>query len=305
MPPKVDQSSLKAILPDKLKRGESAARFFARFDAVCTCLEWTDDAKQAAQVILLFHDDLFDYAISLAEETRLSYKALKAKIIEEVDGGELQESYVRQFQQMTHRTGEDINAFMNKMRRVAKKAYFDLEDDILEPLIMQQFLLGMPSEVRKMVYLHSEKPKTCAGLLELCKKFVQIQAPAEMGACAQVGIEESKLDQVLSKVEALSAEVAAIKTGGTDPKYSVSSAQAMGQSSFRGFRGNCFKCKQYGHTSRDCPLKSSSNVCGMCGNEGHLTADCALSRGKGCRKCGNRGHEESSCRYKGKSLNWS
>ena len=84
MPPKTD---LRSILPEKLARGQSAARFFARYEAVCTCMEWTDDAKKAAQVILLLNDELFDYADSLADTTKKSYDLLKPAIIEEVDGG--------------------------------------------------------------------------------------------------------------------------------------------------------------------------------------------------------------------------
>lgn len=301
MPPKTD---LKALLPERLLRGQSAARFFSRYEAVCTCMDWTDDKKRAAQVIVLFGDEIFDFADSLPEATKSSYNLLKTEIINEVDGGELKESYVRQFQTITFRSGEDISAFMTKMKRLAKKAYPDLDDTVLEPLIMQQFVMAMPSEVRRMVYLSTTKATSCATQLEECKKYLQVIAPSDRAVCAPVGLAEDKLDTVLRKVESLSLEVASLKSASGEPQPLVGAVG--GQSRSRSFTGNCYNCGQPGHISRYCksPRKDVAS-CSKCGNAGHFASQCALSRGTGCRKCGNVGHNEKSCQYKGLSLNWS
>ena len=186
MGPKVDPTftSLKAVLPDKLHKGQSASRFFKRFERVCTCLEWTDDAKKAAQVMLLFGDDIFDFADTLDDTTTASYTALKKKVVQYVDGGELAEAYVRQFQTMKLQPGEDITVFMGKMKEVGRKAYTDMDDTVFDSMLMQQFIMAMPLEVRKCVYLSTETNPTPTTLLESCRLFLQVNRPVELGACA-------------------------------------------------------------------------------------------------------------------------
>lgn len=306
MGPKTDNDYIKAVLPDKLRKGQSAVRFFSRFERVCKCLSWEDDTKQACQVLLLFGDDVFDYCETLDETTLGSYKALKKKVLEHVDGGNLTETYVRQFQSMKWSMGEDVATFMGRMKEVANKAYPDLEPTVVEALLMQQFVLAMPSEVRKQLYLAKEKLDNPSDLVDTCKLYIQLNGPGEKGACAKVDIEESKLDQVLQRMDQLSLEVANLKAGSV-PQPPVMAAIGPGSGRGRGFSGNCYKCSRFGHMARNCPSSgqgSRFSVCSTCGNEGHASSECALKTGDRCRKCGNAGHRESSCKFKGKGLNW-
>ena len=202
---------------------------------------------------------------------------------------------------MSMKSGEELTLFMARMKKVAKKAYPDLADAVLEPMVGTQFVMALPAEVKKLVYLMEKKPETCAELVTACTRFMQVQQSTQKGACARVDLEEDKLDAVLKKVEALSVEVASIRTTGSRQENRADGASQ--NRGFREFRGNCRKCGQWGHMARFCNVKQEVR-CDLCGNSGHVAADCMLNVRKGCRKCGNPGHGESGCKFKGKPLNW-
>ena len=181
---------------------------------------------------------------------------------------------------------------------MVKKAYPDFQAVATEMLCQKQFIIGLPTELKKLMYLHASEAKTMTVMAEKCKALMMIQGgPNE--ACARVSMEESKLDMVLRKVETLSAEVASLKVSGENMGPRVSALQT-GQGGFQ-FRGTCFKCGGYGHMSRYCDRKNS--VCELCNNPGHSRSECSLKEKTRCKKCLNVGHGERDCKYRG-TLNW-
>ena len=300
MPPK-----LKCVLPDKLQKNESATRFFMRFELACKCLEWTEEATKASQVMLLLGNDAFDYACSLDEATQTNYTNLKKMILAKWEGGDLPSEYARQFQQMKLKEGEDLTVFLTKMKKVVKLAYPEFTDAVREKMIMSQFTMAMPDEIQQLVYLSAEKPEDSAKLVDLCEKFRKIKAPGKtVASCAQIELGESKLDRVLERVEALSLEVVGLRNRDEDRSQRVAAVR-VGEQSGR-FRGSCFKCGKWGHMARTCnqmrePVQRSN--CALCNNPGHSKDTCALNGPKRCSKCSNTGHDASACLYATKSLN--
>lgn len=298
MPPKV-----KFVPPEKLQKGESAKRFFARFEAYCKVMEYTDDALKASQVLMLLGNEAFDYALCLEEVTRGSYTTLKKALITKFDGGELPSEYARRFQQLSLKAGEDLNAFMARLDDLAKMAYPTFTEPVLQPMVMSQFEMAMPHEVKKLVLLNSTKAKNRAELVEQCETYMQIQGMGTNrgGACARVDLEEDRWETVLKKVDALTVEVASIRAGTVEPRSEIS-----GRNFARDFGGvECYKCHKFGHIARYCKSsRKNEEGCENCGNTGHSSRDCALNIRKGCHKCGNTGHTERDCKYKGKPLNF-
>ena len=300
MPPK-----LKCVLPDKLQKNESATRFFMRFELACKCLDWTEEATKASQVLLLLGNDAFDYACSLDDDTLKNYTELKKVMLAKWEGGDLPSEYARQFQQMKLKEGEDLTAFLTKMKKVVKLAYPDFEDAVREKMIMSQFTMAMPDEIQQLVYLSAEKPETSTKLVDLCEKFRKIKNPGKTTAsCAKVELGDAKLDRVLERVEALSIEVAGLRERDEQASQRIATVRVGGQTG--NFRGSCFKCGKWGHMARTCNQTkgpSQERVCELCNNPGHSKSSCALNGPKRCSKCGNLGHDASTCLYATKSLN--
>ena len=221
------------------------------------------------------------------------------------EGGDLPSEYARQFQQMKLKEGEDLTSFLTKMKKVVKLAYPDFTEAVREKMVMSQFTMAMPDEIQQLVYLSAEKPENCAKLVELCEKFRKIKTPGKaMASCAQIELEDTKLDRVLERVEALSVEVASLRDRDEDRSHRVAAVRVGEQSG--GFRGSCFKCGKWGHMARTCNQTkgpSQGNACELCHNPGHSKSSCALNGPKRCSKCGNLGHDASACLYATKSLN--
>ena len=304
--------------PEKFKGEEdSARRFFQRFELYAAAKEWTDDAKKATQVMLLLGDTPFDYAIELGEATRASYANLKKAIVSKYESGDLADNYILRFQGFRFRQGDDPLLGMSQLRQLAEKAYPDMAAAAREAVVMSQFVLSLPAELRRQVHLLPAKPENAAALVEKVKLFAQVDGALTGGACARV--EESGLSQVISRIEELSRELEALKSE-DDPtvaRMAASGGARGGGRGFnrggRGFNGTCYRCGESGHMARDCRQKgsaarpasaSSETLCFTCGNGGHRSFECAVNiKGKLCLKCGNTGHEKHGCNYSGRSLN--
>ena len=57
----------------------------------------------------------------------------------------------------------------------------------------------------------------------------------------------------------------------------------------------CFKCRNQGHTARECRL---NYPCERCNQFGHTQLTCAVSLKSECTFCNVKGHNDEICRYK-------
>ena len=196
---------------------------------------------------------------------------------------------------------------MSKLRQIGVKAYPGMDEVAFNSLVMSQFQIGLPSDIRRQLHLLPAKPESAEDLVQKVALFTQVETGFR--TCGRIegsspspsdgiDVSPSAMSVVLQKLEDLSAEVASWKGDGrADAGMArVSSGRERG----KGFQGSCFKCRKSGHMARDCRVvKDSAPVCFTCGNSGHQQRDCALNRTV-CRKCGNGGHSESSCKYSGR-----
>ena len=140
--------------PDKFKgEGDSATRFFRKFELFAAAKEWTDDKKKATQAMLLLGDQPFDYAYELDDAVKESYKELKAAMILKYETGDLVDNYIKQFQGLRLKSGEDPMMYMSRLRQVGQRAYPGMEAAAFEGIVMGQFKLGLPEELRRQIHL--------------------------------------------------------------------------------------------------------------------------------------------------------
>ena len=303
MPPKVIEP--KAQFPERYKGDTSATDFFQRYDCCCTANKWEDNVEKALQVIPLFGDKVFDFAMGLAEQTHVSYEALKAAVIQEYDCSDLEENYAILLQGMRLLPEEDMVVYMNRLKETARKAYPQFSQEIRDSLVMNQFRIGLSPEARRQVHLNPTKAESCNELLKQAKLVQQVEKSISKGVCARMQEgEDDRFSVMLRKLDQLSGEVAELRGEMTSAEGAIARVNTTPfRTSHENFNGVCRKCNKWGHMARDCRNK---NVCHTCGNPGHAEMNCALNRAHKeilCQKCGNRGHREETCRYTGRPLN--
>ena len=76
---------------------------------------------------------------------------------------DLVDNYVKEFQDMRFRNGYNPIMYMSKLKQVGVKAYPSMKDGAFEKLVMNQFQVGLPADIRRQLHLLSTKPEDLAG----------------------------------------------------------------------------------------------------------------------------------------------
>ena len=121
--------------PFKGGKGESAVRFFKRYEVACDINKWESEKDKAQHVLPLLGDSVFDFSCTLEEAKRNKYSDLKTEIIKKNDGVILLSSAAEQFAGRVLAEGESLTDFMQDLNNLAGKAYADLPDATVQRLV--------------------------------------------------------------------------------------------------------------------------------------------------------------------------
>ena len=277
--------------PFKGGKGESAARFFKRYETACAINKWETEKDKALHVLPLFGDSVFDYASALPDETLNKYSDLKKDLVQKYDGAILESSAAEQFTGRSLGEGESLTDFMMDLSVLAGKAYGDMDVNTRGRLVRDQFIKSLPVEVRRHVLLQPKLESAEQMLEEVLKaqevelstrkpKTVAAVGSSQDGVLEAIKVLTDKVERLQCEQDSVVAQVQrrpiAQNAGRSDrsqAQLGFQGARGQGRNSFRGTVSNVGE----GDMVRDCDYKSQTQpICNHCGNRGHVRDDCAI-----------------------------
>ena len=307
--------------------------WLARFNVIATANTW-NDAKKLAILPACLTQYAFQVYEEVGETDKATYELLTKALLKKFGSGEKSMVWRLQLRSLKRSPGESLDAFVFRLRKLAKKAYPDLGDDEKEIIIKEQFILGQGKDVQFHL-LKLDDAQRLPAVIETSKKF---EAAAEIvhGSKAVHFTKSPELEEEWFQEAGYEPNNGILKNSqvtDTSPPETTFGAN----SSTQGFRGSryqapqsprgavgggsggvnqCFECGQVGHFARACPRKRNAEqpdvICYNCRKPGHIARECRQGKGgrgqpiRGarnnngfsldCLRCGTRGHRAADCR---------
>ena len=300
---------IKVTVPPEFKGGESAERWFARFELCSRCNGW-DRGVMYSQMLPLLGGDALDLLLDKDPSEVADYEAVKDLMIQEFDNKELREHYVQEFKDRRRREGEEYNVFMRALKILAKKAYPDFGDHPRNSLVADRYKEEMPERVRSVLPLlnldSQDLDKMVSETRRLSKAteshksalgVAAVAVPNDHSPSGAVG--GATNEAILSKLLEMETHMSQLRVAQGDMEVRVNGLYAQPRSGGQTRSGSsgggnatkstsgspCWGCGERGHMKRECPKVQKSGFRANPQFLPHIT----------CSKCGNPGHYASAC----------
>ena len=316
-PAPVAARRIKVTVPPEFKgSGESAERWFKRYEICVASNEW-DEKTKLTQVKPLMGGEALDLLLDMSETELENYQTIKDRMLSEFDQKELRETYVKEFHSRTLRDSEELLSFMRALKSLARKAYPDFDDDHRNSLVEDHYKQEMPHQIRAVLpflaltagnldELVRETGRLAKGVCKGVRPVAavsEVSASAELPSAGAVGGSVTnaalmmKLQEIQERVQKMGTSheelelrvnhLSSAPSSGRTPWNS--GRQGSGERSGRSSGVICYGCKQKGHIRRDCPGMSSVST------PGPGSAKPGFFPNVICSRCKNPGHYATSC----------
>ena len=261
-------------LPKPFSSGD-AGEWFKRYDLCCKANGW-DEAKQAVKLPTLLEGEALAVWLELSEEQQQDYEASKKEIARAM----MPMGFVslEEFHRRKLRPGEALSLFVHDLKKLLDQAMPDLDKKAREPLLLHQFLAGVPDAVGRQLRA-SGQIETLKDAADRARLLMTIsdQGSDQGQVVAAVPEKEKEIEQLKEQVAILTEQVAALLTSPHTPQGTASQPP------------RCFSCNKLGHVQRNCPhLQGRPRRCFVCGLPGHIARNCRQGNDKGMLARGSR-----------------
>jgi len=252
-------------IPKSFTDGD-AQEWFQRFEICAAANEWNNETKLLKLPTLLEGEALAVW-LELSVEGTADYATAKKSLINKMAPTEF--ISLEEFHSRKLRPAEAIALYLHDLKRLLKQAMPGLAAEAAKPLLLHQFLAGLPGPISRQLRAVGVADNLDV-VVERAKLLMAVDEQEK--TTAAVSTRATEFDELKTQMQQLTEQVAALTT-----------KQKPSEGAQR-----CYYCKQPGHTQRYCPVRRANQRCFTCGRPGHLARDCWQGNDQGMPVWGNR-----------------
>ena len=246
---------------------EDAREWFQRFEICSSANQWNNETK-ARKLPTVLEGEALACWLELSDEQQADYKVAKEQLLTKMAPNEFVS--LEEFHSRTMRPGEAIALYLHDLKRLLRQAMPRLTEEASDPLLLHQFLSGLPGPISRQLRASSDT-KDLRAVVQRAKVLMTVMEHEQVAAMTATSTTPSEVDQLKTQITQLTEQVAALTTKQKNERPK-----------------RCFCCNQLGHIQRNCPTRFTSQRCYICNRPGHYAKDCWQGNDRGMSARGRR-----------------
>jgi hypothetical protein len=172
------------IEPPCFSGKEPWLNFIYKFEQIATFNGWNDQTKKL-RLSIAVEGDALEFCVALPLLDAMTYDCLKGHLRQRFGTPNHEEMYKSQFKTRVRLDGEDVQAFMSDLQRLAGKAYPREQGQLFYEMICAQFIDGLRHRDCKEYLQFEIRRARCNGMLliqemlELAYRYISIKGPLD------------------------------------------------------------------------------------------------------------------------------
>ena len=257
--------------------------FVISFKQIASRQNWTKRDK-LEKLLHCQRDKAICYVDRQPRRVQASYKLLMEILEKRYGRKEPATIYRCDLYTMKQRENEDLDDFADRVYEIAAQGFPDANESLIQSVAADTFLRGCRE--KSAAYMASEKKNLTAALRHMRSSEQNLKSLGVKSNIRQITFkppasperETCHPQQSVSpecRVNSVNQEIMQLLKR-LDQRLEIQGRREASRSPSPVSRGNCFKCQQPGHFSRDCPSRiwSSTLECFACGSRDHLKRNC-------------------------------